>query len=488
MDIKKALELVESGRFEELDIDDIWELINVLSASSEPQAFQALVKIQNSKVGASLPQMNMQMQYIIEQNSQAIGKIEKGFDLFELDKKGQPKNPAVFPIFNFFSHVEVENKEGAEKVEPEKLFEQAVSIAKLTAKKDILLDKNFSRQNPEEQEKTYTNTVLMAMEESAFVLVSNQILEDTLTKKHTPLSKVDREEITVKAEKSFREVIRPKTKTKFPLTNTNIISTFAAEINRAGNKAEQIEKNTTSKELNKEVEKVDKKLQKEYPETMQLLRPLAQYQHVAFIVGKRGRNVFGADVIAKTVHENNPAKGQKDVSLFAFLKKQPAKIKSFSQSVVRSIKKAYTKMAEAVSLNLSTEKIAAGFKNMFLFFSHKKEDKNAKYNGIGAKTVDGNLRIISAKASQALMTQDMVDKRVIAWKDFRNTLYNSQIGRAMALDPERTELVSEQVEDYTKVTPIILNKKSKMPKTFIGKALGMVHKVLLNQNTGGKTR
>ena len=68
MDIKKALELIESGRFEELDIDDIWELINVLSSSSEPQAFQALVKLQNSKLGQSLPQINMQMQYIMEQN------------------------------------------------------------------------------------------------------------------------------------------------------------------------------------------------------------------------------------------------------------------------------------------------------------------------------------------------------------------------------------------------------------------------------------
>lgn len=488
MDIQKALELIESGRFEELDIDDVWELINVLSASSEPQAFQALVKLQNSKLGQSLPQMNMQMQYIMEQNIQSLNKLEKNFDLFALDKKGIPQNAEVLPIFNFFSHVEVKNKEDVEQVKVEKLFEQAVSIAKLTAKKDILLDKNFSKQKPEEQKKTYANSVLMAMEETAFVLVSNQILEDTLTQKHTPLSKVDREELTSKAEKSFAEVIRPKSKTRFQLTNSNIISTFAAEINRAGNKAALVEKNTTSKELNNEVAKVDKKLQKEYPETMQLLRPLAQYQNIGFLAGKKGRNMFGADYIAKTVHENNPAKGQKEVSLFVFLKEQPAKIKSFSQNIVRSIKKAYMVMAEAVSLKLSTEKVAAGFKNIFSFFSRNKDDKNAKYNGVGAKTIDGNLRIISAKASQILLSQNTVDKRVIAWKDFRNTLHNSQLGRAVFLDPERTELISQKVEDYTKVTPIILNNKVKKTRTFIGKAMSVMSKNVFSQKAGGKVR
>lgn len=489
MDINKALELIESGRFEELDIDDIWELINVLSISSEPQAFQALVKLQNSKIGQSLPQMNMQMKYIMEQNIQALNKIEKDFNLFEMDKKGNPIQAEVLPIFNFFSHVEVKNKDEAEKVQPQKLFEQAVSIAKLTAKKDIVLDKNFSKQKPEEQQKTYANTVLMAMEETAFVLVSNQILEDTLAQKHTPLSKADKEEISAKAEKRFSEVINPKSKTSFQLTNSNIISTFSAEINRAGNKAALVEKNTTFKGLNNEVAKVDKKLEKEYPETMQLLRPLAQYQNIAFLAGSQGRNVFGADCIAQTVHENNPAKGQKEVSLFAFLKEQPAKIKSFSQNIVRSIKKAYTFMAEAVSLKLSSEKIADGFKNMFSFFSRNKEDKNAKYNGIDAKTMNANLHKMSVYAGDNLLAQSRDDKKIIAWKDFHK-LYNSQLGQAMRLNSERLELMSERIEltpdnvkDYTKVTPIVLSKKTKSPKTLIGKA---INKVMLSQKTGGK--
>ena len=483
MDIKKALELIESGRFEELDIDDIWELINVLSSSSEPQAFQALVKLQNSKLGQSLPQINMQMQYIMEQNIQALNKLEKNFDLFALDKQGLPKNAEVLPIFNFFNHVEVNNKNDVEAVKPEKLFEQAVSIAKLTAKKDILLNKNFSRQQPEEQQKNYANSVLMAMEETAFVLVSNQILEDTLAQKHTPLSKVDRNEISSKAEKSFAEVISPKSKTRFQLTNSNIISTFAAEINRAENKAALIEKYTSNKKLHDEVIKIDSSLQSEYPETMQLLRPLAQYQKMSFIAGKRGRNMFGADYIAQAVHENNPAKGQKDVSLFAFLKKQPAKIKNFSKNIVRSIKKAYTIMAEAISLKLSTEEIAKGFKNMHSFFTHNKDNKNAKYKGLGSKTVEGNLNIISAKASQLLLNKTPIDKRVIAWKDFRNTLYSSQLGRAISLNPERAELVSENVEDYTKITPIVLdNKKKKTTKPLIKRTLNLISNALLQKN------
>lgn len=489
MDIKKALELIESGRFEELDIDDVWELINTLSVSSEPQAFQALVKLQNSKIGQSLPQMNMQMQYIIEQNAQAIEKQEKNFSLFDLDKKGQPLHKEILPIFNFFSRIEVENKEETEKVEPQKLFEQAVSIAVLTAKKDLALDKNFSRQKPEEQEKTYANTVLMAVEESAFVLVSNQILEDTLNKKHTPLSKVDREEIATKAEKSFQDVIRPKSQTKFKLTNSNIISTFAAEINRAGNKADLVEKNTGSKYLKKEVEKIDNKIQETYPETMQLLRPLAQYKKLTITAGRAGRNVFGADVIAKAVHEQNPAKGQQDVSLFAFLKKQPAKIKSFSRNIVRSLKKTYTIMSEAINFQVSSEKIADGFRHIFAFLGKhsNQEDKTAKYNNVGIKTLEGNLRIVSAQASQVINTPT-TDKRVIAWKDFHNNLYNSQLGRAMALNPERAELTPDKAEDYTKITSIILPDKKKQPKSMVGKTLNFINRAILSPRGSNKAR
>ncbi len=475
MDVKTAIELIESGRFEEIDIDDLWELIDILSASSDPRAFQALTMLQNSKIGHSLPQINRQMQYHIEQNMLQIEKLEKKFNLFETNAQGMPIQQDLLPIFNFFSRVEVDNKETAEKVDGKKLFAQAAEIAKITAKKDLCTNKNFSKLKPEEQQKSYINSVVMAMEETAFVLVSNQLIEDNLQKRqensvNAPkeaskniirLSKEEEKQITQLAEIRFAEMINPKSVAKFKLSNDNILSTLTAELNRAAQKEVQIEKHTQAKALTAPIKEADKNLSKEYPKTFEMLRAFAAYPDLSFVAGNSGRHLFSANKIAETVHKYNPAKGQQEKTLFVFLKEQPQKLKSFSRHIVSSIKKTYQHIKEAISLNFSSEKIANSFKKMFSSVKEKGE-----YKEIGTKTIEGNLRIMSATASRLLQAQEEADpnKKVIAWKNFRSSFYNSQLGRAMALDPEKTQLVTEDVKEYITVTPIVINKKTSAGK------------------------
>ena len=468
MDIKTAIELIESGRFEEIDIEDLWDIINVLSSSPDPQAFQALVKLQNSKVGQSLPQLNMQMKYIIEQNAQAVSRLENSFNLFELDKKGRPIHNEILPIFNFFEKIEIENKEDAEPVKKQDLFMQAAEVAKLTAKKDIYLNKNFSRLPAEEQKKSYIASVRMAMEESAFVLVSNQILEDDFTRQRKQetqekpkeaIPNITEKKITQRAEEEFEKIINPQSTKSFKLSNRNIISTLISEVNRTDKKALLTQENTLSKDLSKKVKEVDKLISKQYPETSRLLRPLAAYQYIGILAGKAGKNMFSADMIAETVHNYNPVKDQKDVSLFTFLREQPAKLKVFSRHIVVSVKKAYTTIREALQHGFSGEKFATGLKQMFAFFT--KQGPEAKYKGMGSKTVQGNLRIVSAELSQVL-NRSNTDSRYIAWRNFGQMLNKSQLGRV--LDPEKTALVSENFDDYTTVTMIELNKKPSLIK------------------------
>ncbi len=476
MDIKTAIELIESGRFEEIDIDDIWELIDVLSASSDPRALQALSKLQNSKIGMALPQINRQMQYHIEQNLLQIENLEAKTDIFAQNKQGMPKIESFLPIFSFFSRVEVENKETSEKVDGNTLFKQAVEIAKVTAKKDLCTDKNFSKLKPEERLNSYINSVVMAMEETAFVLVSNQMIEDNLHKKqensvNTPkeasknimrLSKEEEKQISRLAEIRFSEMINPKSVAKFKLSNDNILSTFTAELNRASQKEVLIEKHAQTNALEKSIKQVDKSLEQQYPQTYEMLRAFARYPDLSFVAGKSGRHLFSANKIAEVVHQQNPAKGQKEKTLFTFLKEQPQKLKSFSRHIVSSIKKTYQHLKEAIVFNFSSEKIAGAFKKMFTSVKEKGE-----YKEIGAKTIEGNLRIMSATASRLLQAQEEADpnKKVIAWKNFRSGLYNSQLGRLMVLNPEKTQLVSEDVKEYITVTPIVINKKTSVGKT-----------------------
>lgn len=467
MDIKKALELIESGRYEEIDLEDIWEIVQVLSSSSDARAVQALMTLQNSPVGRALPQASLEMHHIIENNARLVKNLEKDFNLFELDKSGQPVYAEVLPIFNFFSRVEIENKPGDEPVKAETLFPQAVELAKTTAKKDLFLDKNFAKLKPEEQKKSYINAVLMAIEENAFVLVSNQILENTKSENPAPMTTAEKDKIAEVAEQRFAAMINPQSNVRFKLSNTNIIGTAFAGINRIASSAALIQENTGSKQLIDSFRQLNKKLAPSYPQSFKILRQLAKAPDLGFMVSKAGEKGFFANKIAAQIHDTNPAKEQKEISLFAFLKQQPSKLKSFSRSIVTSIKKAYDNVYEAMRLGLVNEQIRSGFKKMF---SHFASHPNDKYNGVGRKTMEGNIKVMSATVSR-IINQPAADKRVVAWKDFRNTFYSSHIGRAMALNPElnshainpeRTTLVSERQEDYTKVTTIVLKRRDQV--------------------------
>lgn len=465
MDMEEAVELVVSGRFRDLSPEDLMLIKDVLAASADPRAVQALITLQNSPAGMNMPQAAVEMNNLIQVNARTFANIENSFNLFELDSKGRPVHSEILPVFNFFSRVQVENKPEAETVNGKDLFLQAAAVARTTAQKDLLLDKNFNKHKPEEQKKNYINAVLMAMEENAFVLVSNQIVENMTATRKGPLTEAEKEKVGIIAEKRFAAIIDPESKISFKLSNSNIIGTSIAEINRNDNFAEMIKKNTGSVKLAEELQNLDNALAQVYPKAYQFLRPLAKTSNLTLLAGNVGKTTFTADKIAAAVHNNNPAKEQKDVSLFAFLKEQPSKLKSFSRTIMVSVKKAYNNVYEAMAAGLGSQKIAAGFKKMFAYFAASKGG-NAKYNGVGRKTIEGNLKIMSANVSQ-ILNQPAADKRVIAWKDFRNTLHNSQLGRAMALNPlnpERTTLVSERQEDYTKVTTIVLPSKQQ-PKT-----------------------
>ncbi len=461
MDIKTAIDLIESGRYAEIDIEDLWEIIEILSASTEPAAIQALLKLQNSRIGQSLPQLNLQMQYIIEKNSLALEKMEQSLNLFTLDKHGKPQHKSLWPIFNFYANIEVENKTENETVKKECLFEQAVEIAKLNIKKDMLLNKNFAKQSEEEQKKNYTSDLLMSMEEMAFVLVSNQIVENAVEKKQAPLSKKDKLNIEKEAETLFHKIITGKAKGNVKLSNSNIIATFAATINNASNKADLVEKNCGSKELIKLVSETDGLFAGEYPQTFSLLRPLSPYQSMAFVAGKSGRHLYAAKTLAENIHQNNPAKAQKELSLFEFLQHQPEKLKIFSQNIVQSIKKIYQFLTDVLSYSLSSEKIAKNLKLMFSFFRSRGKNINKK--------IDNKMRIMSADASRLVKLTD--NERVIAWKNFRDT-YGRSLENGM-LDPQKTELTTDDAESYVTVTNIKIKKKKVSPLKKIWQAFSL---------------
>lgn len=450
--------LVESGRFEELSDEDIMQLYYTLSSSTDQSAMLALVAFNKKPISQNLSGISLNLHNLIEANCYAVRDIEKSFNLFAMDAAGQPQSKEILSIFNFFSRVEVENKPGTEPVKAENLFSQAAEIARTSALKELYLDKNFAKRKPEEQKKAYIDAIVMAMEENAFVLLSNQIVENVAGKKRTTLSLQEKNQIKSEVEKRFAACIDINSQARFKLSNNNIIGTFVAEVNRSDNNARFLAEMADSKRLSKDVKVLDEKLVPHYKEAFRLLRPLAKVPNMGIIAGHVGKSSFAASNIAESVRNNNPAKKQKNLSLFAFLREQPRQLKAFSENIVGSIKKVYNGLVLSLSYDVISSKVAAGWNKMVRHFSSRrgKDSKASAYHGVTKDTVVADLKNLNSKLGKALNSEPSLAEKVYAWKEFGAAFRNSKLGKA--LNPERTVLVSERPQDYTKVVKIQLGK------------------------------
>lgn len=480
MDIKDAIQLIESDRLNELDIEVLWQIKDVLSSSNDPRALQYLVIFQNTAAGQSLSQKSLEMQTLINNNVMAVKAIEQGmglvakknkspdFSTLAIEKLEPPVQKALLPVFNFYKRVEIENKTTAEPVKAEKLFAQNAEIARLSALKDIYLNKNFSNLKPEEQKESYIKAFVMAMEENVFVMVSNQIVENVARSKHSNLSVQEKAKIANEVEKRFEAIINPNNQAKFKLSNVNIIGTQVAEINRLDVAAEQIKEHTTSKVLAEEVKAQDKKLSKVYPDSMMVLRPLAKAPNMGVIAGSVGLSSFAATNIAQNVHKYNPTPKDKSISLFGFLKEQPKALKAFKDNLVVSLKNVYRSIVTFIDLGYVNNKISLSWKKIANHFSkpvnNAKLPENSPYKNLTQQLVNSNLSVMSRQVSRALNEKND-EKCLFIWKEFHRNVLNSPIGKV--LNAERCLLVPEDPKDYTKEVKIVLPHQQKESKTEI---------------------
>lgn len=457
MDTKDAIMLIESGRYEELSDEDIMHLYYTLSSSAEQAAVSALITFRQSRIGNNLPQISMNLHNLIESNYRAVHKVENEVSLFALDNAGRPQSKEILSIFNFFSRVEVENKAGAENVKAENLFSQAAEIARTSALKDLYLDKNFAKRKQEEQKKAYIDAVVMAMEETAFVLLSNQVLENVADRKRTTLTAQEKNQIKSEVERRFAACIDVNSKARFKLSNNNIIGTFVAEVNRNDNNARFLEEAAKNKRFAKDVQALDEKLAPHYQNTFLLLRPLAPVPNMGIIAGHVGKSSFAASNIAEAVRTNNPAKKNSKLSLFAFLREQPRQLKAFSENIVGSLKRIYNGLMISAGYDIISSKIATGWNKLVRrFSSHAEEEEGKTSASLSKDVVMQDLKDLNGKLSKALNSEPSPADKVYAWKEFGAAFRNSQLGRV--LNPERTVLVSERPQDYTKVVKIPLGK------------------------------
>ena len=403
MDIQEAIRLLEAGRLEDLDLDVLWEIEEALATGLGSQGyyiqFKNIVSGQNPKfpafVQAPLAERSLAFKQVAEANVKALKGIEKEVNLFATDDKGNIKNPEAEAVFNFYRQVQIENKSHADKVTSEDFFRNLNAMAVLDAHEKIYLTPRFAELSKEEQIKAYENALLMSLQETAFILASNQEIED----REVGTAK----EIKPRAiEDKLSQIMSGEEGSKLKISNRNLIGTLSAGMNRLRNSARRLSVMTDENHLTNEIKAVDIQFIRSYPDNYPAMKPLSRGMGVSFIAGPVGRSSYGAWKISSALHKETGII-QKD-NLFSYIRKQPSFLKILGHKLAKSISQVITTILCAKEAGMINDTVARNWKS----FSNLLKPRS---NSVSAQRIEARfnttLASINAKTEFAVAQEDV---------------------------------------------------------------------------------
>ena len=403
MDIQEAIRLLEAGRLEDLDLDVLWEIEEALATGLGSQGyyiqFKNIVSGQNPKfpafVQAPLAERSLAFKQVAEANVKALKGIEKEVNLFATDDKGNIKNPEAEAVFNFYRQVQIENKSHADKVTSEDFFRNLNAMAVLDAHEKIYLTPRFAELSKEEQIKAYENALLMSLQETAFILASNQEIEDRevgTAKEIKPRTIEDK----------LSQIMSGEEGSKLKISNRNLIGTLSAGMNRLRNSARRLSVMTDENHLTNEIKAVDIQFIRSYPDNYPAMKPLSRGMGVSFIAGPVGRSSYGAWKISSALHKETGII-QKD-NLFSYIRKQPSFLKILGHKLAKSISQVITTILCAKEAGMINDTVARNWKS----FSNLLKPRS---NSVSAQRIEARfnttLASINAKTEFAVAQEDV---------------------------------------------------------------------------------
>ncbi len=403
MDIQEAIRLLEAGRLEDLDLDVLWEIEEALATGLGSQGyyiqFKNIVSGQNPKfpafVQAPLAERSLAFKQVAEANVKALKGIEKEVNLFATDDKGNIKNPEAEAVFNFYRQVQIENKSHADKVTSEDFFRNLNAMAVLDAHEKIYLTPRFAEFSKEEQIKAYENALLMSLQETAFILASNQEIEDRevgTAKEIKPRTIEDK----------LSQIMSGEEGSKLKISNRNLIGTLSAGMNRLRNSARRLSVMTDENHLTNEIKAVDIQFIRSYPDNYPAMKPLSRGMGVSFIAGPVGRSSYGAWKISSALHKETGII-QKD-NLFSYIRKQPSFLKILGHKLAKSISQVITTILCAKEAGMINDTVARNWKS----FSNLLKPRS---NSVSAQRIEARfnttLASINAKTEFAVAQEDV---------------------------------------------------------------------------------
>lgn len=403
-----AIQLVLSGRFNELTLDDLWMLKDVLQNSVNPQAKQAFAVLESSPVYQSLVQNTQQAIPSINENFAAIEKVESRFDLFAVTKNGELADRDIFSIFKIYNRMDIKESaaddahavkagpveklpeagmqpEKAEKTvvrevrseetvkdmpksetvpvvaavkEPEfekitsvEAFEAAKVLARQEVRDEFAVSK-FAKLPEKEQEAEYKRVVLMSLEENAFVMVSKQLEDNLAAKKGYKEELLPQEKAKVQSDAVQRisvMVSEEEQKTPLKVTSKTVFATINEGLTRIAKKAEVLKENTGIKTWSKDVAVSNRFMRQKFPKLYDWFKS-ADDNGRPNLLNPVNSLTYGVTNLRKAVRNISRFAKSEEMGFFAFLRKHPKQIAVLGTSVAVSVAATYSAIASQAAL------------------------------------------------------------------------------------------------------------------------------------------
>lgn len=396
MNEEDAIQLVLSGRFSELTLDDLWMLKNTLQNSAAPQARQALVILESSPVYQNIALKTQQAIPQINENFAAIEKVESRFDLFSLTKEGEYRDKDILSVFKVYQRfdmcdvlpevkepvvtekrsveVSVPAKEPEkavetqptvkkiekapvrqqpviEKITPQEAFDAVRVLARQEVRDEFAVSK-FAKLPEKEQEAEYKRVVLMSLEENAFVMVTKQLEDNLLNKKPLKQELLPQEKTKVQSDAAQRisSVIANDEKPQpLPVSSKVVYATVDEGLGKAAKKAEVLKENTGIKSWSKEIAVSNRYMRRKFPKLYNLFR-VSETEKGTNLLNPVVSLTYGVNNLRKAVRNISRFAKNEEMGFFAFLRKHPKQIAVLGTSVAVSVAATYSAVASQTAL------------------------------------------------------------------------------------------------------------------------------------------
>ena len=279
----------------------------------------------------------------VEKNSIELDAMEKDFDPFAKDEKGNLVHPEFAGVASFYDNLEIDNSDkDTDKLDKNSYRDDMKTLAIAEAQQNLLIDPEFNKLSPEDKKKRFISEVASQMEQGATHLIATQMAMNAAEKAADGKPR-DPKEFEQNAHKYF-EAASNEGALPIKIKNNAAMGVLSSRVTDLSHKAKRVAQKTGAMNVWNKVKTLDKSLTKKYPKAYPFMKNFAITTGIGMATGGAGLAVYSAYKAGKAIqqsYKNYKENRQEGQSYWNYLKKNPKQMIALSASVAGAALSAY---------------------------------------------------------------------------------------------------------------------------------------------------